>query len=179
MPMTLTLSLSKKLTENFNSTALGVTIGAEVEHSVLADPAALQSRIDRLFAECDLAIERKLAAMAGGAAPTSLVGAAEALTKATTPGVPVAASQPLGYASGASNGNGQPKPSHSRGRPATESQLRALRSIARRLGIDLQQAAHHEFAVASPEDLSITAASQLIDAFRERAEAAAARGRLR
>jgi hypothetical protein len=178
MPMTLTLSLSKKLTENFNSTGLSVTIGAEVDHSLLAEPAALQGRIDRLFAECDLAIERKLAAMSGGAAPTSLVGAAEALTKATTPGVPMAASQPqLGHAQGGNLGNGQAKPSHSRGRPATESQLRALRSIARRLGIDLQQEAYHEFAVASPEDLSITAASQLIDALKERAEAAAARGR--
>jgi hypothetical protein len=179
MPLTLTLSLSKKLTENFNSTGLSVTIGAEVDHSLLAEPAALQGRIDRLFAECDLAIERKLAAMSGGAAPTSLVGAAEALTKATTPGVPMAASQPhQGHAQGG-HGNGQAKPSHSRGRPATESQLRALRSIARRLGIDLQQEAHHEFAVASPDDLSITAASQLIDALKERAEAAAARGRMR
>lgn len=99
--MNLTLSLSKKLTENFNSIGRRVTISAEVDHFVLAEPAALQGRVDRLIAECESAIGRKRAAMAGGAAPTRLVSAAETITKAATAFVPMAAGQPqFGHAYG-------------------------------------------------------------------------------
>jgi hypothetical protein len=174
MPLLINVGLTRKASKDFQSVAVSFHMTAELDQGLLSDPPRLQSEVQRIYSLAEDALERQISTMSAEPAPKQ-----DALAKATTSGVPVAASQPLGYASGASNGNGQAKPSHSRGRPATESQLRALRSIARRLGIDLQQEVYHEFAVASPEDLSITAASQLIDALKERAEAAAARGRLR
>jgi hypothetical protein len=175
MPLLINVGLNRKASKDFQSVGVSLNMTAELDQGLLSDPPRLQSEVQRIYSLAEDALERQISTMSAEPAPKQ-----DASAKATTTGVPMTAGQPqLGHANGASNGNGQPKPSHSRGRPATESQLRALRSIARRLGIDLQQEAYHEFAVASPEDLSITAASQLIDALKERAEAAAARGRMR
>lgn len=79
---------------------------------------------------------------------------------------------------GNSHGNG-----HSNGyggavRPATESQLKALRSMCKRHRLDLDHEAHEEFGVESSDHLDIRQASQLIDALKGRLQPAAdGRGR--
>ncbi len=55
-------------------------------------------------------------------------------------------------------------------RPATASQLRALKSICRRGRLDLDQEAHNEFGVESAEHLDVRQASALIDLLKERHE---------
>jgi len=60
-----------------------------------------------------------------------------------------------------SNGNGQRRQSN--GRPATQSQVRAIRAIAGRQRVDLDGLLRERFGTDQPGDLSISDASQLID----------------
>jgi hypothetical protein len=62
-------------------------------------------------------------------------------------------------------GNGHETRSHSRRsfRPATQSQARAIRTIANRQQLDLAQLLGQKFGVSRPEELSLSDASSLID----------------
>jgi hypothetical protein len=68
---------------------------------------------------------------------------------------------------GHANGNGRTdaeSAGRSRARkPATENQLRAIRSIAHRQNADLDGLIRQEFEVDRPENLSLKQASELID----------------
>ncbi len=68
------------------------------------------------------------------------------------------------------NGNANGDGHHSNSRPATASQARAIRAIAGRNRIDLQQLLGDRFNVGRPEDLSISDASSLIDEMKGPAE---------
>jgi hypothetical protein len=77
-----------------------------------------------------------------------------------------------GHGNGYSNGYGGAV------RPATESQLKALRSMCKRHRLDLDHEAHEEFGIESADQLDIRQASQLIDALKGRLQPAAdGRGR--
>ena len=52
------------------------------------------------------------------------------------------------------------------GRPATQSQVRALRAIAARQKIDLAAELRRRFDVERPQDLDLSQASELIDAIK-------------
>jgi hypothetical protein len=70
-------------------------------------------------------------------------------------------------------GNGQtnsvsPEPP----RPATQSQLRAIHTIARRQGVDLAPELQTRFGIYRVEDLDIRQASELIDAIKPQTEVA-------
>jgi hypothetical protein len=67
------------------------------------------------------------------------------------------------------NGNGHATARRSGGRRATASQARALRAIADRQGLDLAADLQNRFGVQTPEDLSITEASSLIDELKSSA----------
>jgi hypothetical protein len=74
---------------------------------------------------------------------------------------------PRSSANGHANGGGRTEPpqaGQSRGRkPATDNQIRAIRSIARRQDADLDGLIRQEFGVDRVEDLSLRQASELID----------------
>jgi hypothetical protein len=74
---------------------------------------------------------------------------------------------PPSTANGRASGNGRTEPvpaGRSRARkPATDNQIRAIRSIARRQNADLDGLIRQEFGVGSVEDLSLGQASELID----------------
>jgi hypothetical protein len=74
---------------------------------------------------------------------------------------------PRSPANGRANGNGPTEPpptGRSRAsKPATDNQIRAIRSIARRQNADLDGLIRQEFGVERPEDLSLRQASELID----------------
>jgi hypothetical protein len=53
-------------------------------------------------------------------------------------------------------------------RPATESQLKALRSLCRRMNLRLDHEVHAEFGLESVDELDVKFASQLIDILKER-----------
>jgi Protein of unknown function (DUF1018) len=83
-------------------------------------------------------------------------------------GQPAAPSRHNGH--GHANGNGRTDPLPAgrspAGKPATENQIRAIRSIARRQNADLDGLIRQEFGVENIEDLSLKQASELIDTLK-------------
>jgi hypothetical protein len=64
------------------------------------------------------------------------------------------------------NGNGVQASNGSRARPATYSQVRALRAIAHRQGVNLPALVQQQYGVGDPQELSIDQASGLIDSLK-------------
>ena len=184
MPLLINVGVTRKASRGFQSVGVSFHMTAELDQGLLSDPPRLQSEVQRIYSLAEDALERQISTMSAEPAPKQ-----DALPKATTSGVPVAASQPLGYASGASNGNGQAN-GHSNGsqnghatngsayggmiRPATESQVRALRAIAKRNRLDVDREAHEEFGVEGADQLDVKQASALIDLLKDRVQAAPA-----
>ena len=52
MPLTINVGLSRKASENFQSTGTSINITAELDQSLLARPDQLQQEIDRLYGLC-------------------------------------------------------------------------------------------------------------------------------
>ena len=57
------------------------------------------------------------------------------------------------------------------GKPATASQVNAIRAIARRHDADLDGLLHDEYGVAQPEELTLAQASRIIDLLKATADA--------
>lgn len=160
MPLTVNVGLSRKSSENYQSQGLSINITAELDQSLLADPPRLQDEIDRIYAQAEDALERQAK---------------------TSP--PPHSPRPQFSNNGHANGNGrasrpavQPNGSHRSSdnnarysgavRPATESQMRALRSLAKRVGRDLDAVANDAFGVSSSQ-LDLQQASTLIDQLKD------------
>ena len=136
----LNIGLSKKVGEpNFGSRGASVNLELEVEAGLVSQPDELQDRIRRLFRLAKSSVDQEL----------------------------------NGSSSNGQNGNGQDANGNGRqqrsGRVATESQVRALHSIASRQRIDLAAEVRSRFNVDRPEDLLIGEASELIDAIKPQA----------
>ena len=178
MPLTVNVGISRKASANYQSTGLSINLTAELDQSLLADPPRLQSEIDRIYAQAEEALDRK----AGGVTTVTDV-TAEVRNPPNRP----TDRQPLPQRNGhPSNGhaaqNGAPSQAASNGnagksgdgfhggtvRPATESQIRALRAICKRARLDLEHEAHDEFGLESLDQLDVRQASQLIDILKER-----------
>ncbi len=67
------------------------------------------------------------------------------------------------YGPAKSPANGPGRPGNGSTRQATPSQARAIRAIASRQRLDLNELLESRFKIARPEDLSMTDASRLID----------------
>lgn len=188
MPLLINVGLNREASKDFQSVGVSLNMTAELDQGLLSDPPRLQSEVQRIYSLAEDALERQISTMSAEPAPKQ-----DASAKATTPGVPVAASQPqLGHANGTSSGNGHSNGhanGHSNGhgghatngsayggmiRRATESQVRALRSIAKRHRLDLDHEAHEEFGVEGADRLDVKQASALIDLLTDRAQAAPA-----
>ena len=139
----LNIGLSKKIGEsNYGSRGASVNLELEVEAGLVNQPDELQERIRRLFRLAKASVDEEL--NGHGDHPSS-----------------------NGHnGNGTSNGSGY----RNGGRPATQSQARAIRAIAGRQRVDLQQLLGDRFGVDRPEDLSISDASQLIDDLKGPAE---------
>ncbi len=172
MPLTVNVGLSRKNSANYQSAGVSINLTAELDQSLLADPPRLQSEIDRIYSQAESALDRRAAEAAVTRAPMTT------MTTMTTVGGDSPPSVPSGAAlkGGEHHANGSPKggnPNAGNGvhrgalRPATESQLKALKSICGRNSLDLVSEAHEEFGVAV-DDLDVRQASQLIDALKER-----------
>lgn len=185
MPLLINVGLNRKASKDFQSVGVSLNMTAELDQGLLSDPPRLQSEVQRIYSLAEDALERQISTMSAEPAPKQDTSA-----KATTPGVPMAASQPQpGHANGGSNGNGHAN-GHSNGsqnghaangsayggmiRPATESQVRALRAIAKRNRLDLDREAHEEFGVEGADQLDVKQASALIDLLKDRVQAAPA-----
>jgi hypothetical protein len=78
--------------------------------------------------------------------------------------------QAHGPGNGYHSGNGNARNGFHGGpiRPATESQLKALRSICKRMNLRLEHEVHEEYGLESIEELDVKQASALIDLLKER-----------
>jgi hypothetical protein len=155
MPLTINVGLSKKVgMPDYGSLGASCNVQFEVDHSVLErDLDSFHQRVKDAFTACrqavndELALEKQPSNGNGHASPNG---------------------NGNGRLNGNGNGNGQRR---SNARKATASQVRALRAIADRLGLNLASELQPRFGVDEPEELSITEASQTIDELKAKPSA--------
>jgi hypothetical protein len=139
MPLTINVGLNRKSSRDFQSRGTSINITAELDPALLASPQKLQEQIAALYTHAEEALEHQQHKIASS--PSS----------STTSQSP---------SSGENTPDSAPK-------PATRNQMRALRAIAERLGLDLDHVSRCEFEKAS-SDLDIREASRLIDLLKSR-----------
>ena len=131
----LNVGLSRKIGEpNYGSRGASVNIEAEVDSTTVRDPAVLKNRIRRLFQLAKESINEELHR--------------DSDTSASTTSNP--------------NRNRNGSKTQSR-RPATNSQVRALKAICERSRTNLVALIRDRFSYNRAEDLSLSEASKLID----------------
>ena len=131
----ITVGLQQKVGQpNFGSLGANCSVEIQLNDGEIADPGLFTSRIQQAFATCRQSISAELAANH----PSSQ----------TVHRQPVPDHQPAVVQ--------QP-------RQATEAQVRAIRVIASKAGVQLASELESRFGVRTPSQLSLSQASQLID----------------
>lgn len=180
MPLTVNVGISRKSSANYQSAGVSINLTAELDQSLLADPPRLQSEIDRIYAQAEEALDRKAGAETESGPVTTMSTMSTVTANGESSGHALAAPRRVPPANGRNGLHASDTPNGSnRGhptRPATESQVRALRSICKRARLDLDREAHEEFGLDSAEQLDVRQASQLIDLLKERQPVGNARG---
>jgi hypothetical protein len=143
VPLIINVGLSRKASENYQSTGMSINISAELDQSLLARSDQLQQEIDRLYGLASDALDRQEAQLQTGA------------DKTVPPG---AKANDAHGGNGSSNGsvNGQAVA------PMTQAQNRAIVAITQRLGIDACGECRSAFGWDLAK-LSIRQASEFID----------------
>ena len=168
MPMKLNVGLCKKVGQpDYGSVGASCHVELELEGSLLQnDPDAFHRHVRTAFVACAQAVNEELARHSDAGRPVSR---------------PAAAGQPANGHSASGNGhtrngrNGHEPPRRSKGRSATASQVKAIYAIARSQDVDLVQTLQERYGVGRPEDLSVTEASELIDAMKDSANGSGGR----
>ena len=139
------VGLSRKVGEaNYGSRGATVHLEMEVDSGVVRQPDELKKKLRYLFGLAKEAVDDELKGASGG--------------------------QPRNNGSGDNyRGHGGNGRHNGNGRPATASQARAIRAIAGRRRFNLDQLLGERFGVGSPEELSLSDASSLIDELKESA----------
>jgi len=144
MPLTINVGLSRKTSENYNSTGTSINLTAELDQSLLTRPDELQDAIAELYEQAEDALEQQ----------------------AQTDDEPRKAdprdSRRGSPRSHARNGNGRQGGNGQNGGSMTDSQKRAIHAIAGRLDVDPAEECRHELGL-DLDSLSIREASKLID----------------
>jgi hypothetical protein len=137
------------------------SLGANCHVEFEIDPSLLQTNLDgfhekarHAFVACQQAVNDQLARQAHNGVAKNGNG-------------PVHGNLPPDSTS-RNNGNGH---TPGKSRPATQSQLRAIRAIASRQRLDLQKLLGARFGVGRPEDLRLADASSLIDELKNPGDA--------
>ncbi len=144
----LNAGFSRKVGEpNYGSRGASVNVELELESGLIGDPDALMGRVKQLFALAKQSVDAEL--NNGGPPPEN-----------GRQGYRNQSGQPNGAnQSNQQDGNGEV-------RYATTSQLRAIRSICQRQGLDADQLAHERFAVSTVDELTLREASSVIDGLK-------------
>ena len=173
--------VSKKVgLPGFSSASASCTIEAELDSSLLMDTAGFQIVVQRAYQSCEQAVEDQIARLLVQGNPTtnSTVCAPNVSEHPRTTNGPQTRSQSPSRASQPvmqevievrtspaisgtrimTTSNSLPSP-----RPATASQVRALRAIAARRKIDLVGMLRERFGLTTADELGIRQASNLID----------------
>jgi hypothetical protein len=146
--------VSKKVgLPGFSSASASCTIEAELDSSLLNDTAGFQIVVQRAYQSCEQAVADQIARLTNES-PSDATEPQEVIEVRTSPavsGAPVTRIPAAQFSS-------QPSP-----RPATASQVRALRAIAARRKIDLVAVLRERFGLSTADELGIRQASNLID----------------
>jgi hypothetical protein len=145
--------VSKKVgLPGFSSASASCTIEAELDSSLLQDHEGFQVVVQRAYASCEKAVQGQIARLTSDASEVTQpqevveVRTSPAITGATVNRIP------------ATQFTNQPSP-----RPATASQVKAIRAIAARRKIDLVGLLRERFGLTTADELGIRQASALID----------------
>ena len=162
MPLVVNIGVSRKASENYQSAGVSLNLSAELDQALLAKPNDLHAQIARLYQLADEAVVRQLNQLGQtDTQPVPTNGNGNGHHPGNGGNGSGAASRPA-YSANNQNRtnpaprNGNPPP------PATASQLRDIRTIARRLNLDAERHALDTFGF-SLNEASIAEASQLID----------------
>lgn len=162
MPLKLNIGLSKKIgLPDFGSRGASVNLELEVDAGAIGEPDRLRQQIRHLFGLAKSSIEEELT----GQQPVPQDGNGNGHSDHNNGnGNGNGHSRPVARsANGANGGNGHGSRLPPSGRAATVSQVRAIRAITGRQGLDLGQLLGSRFSLQRPEDLSLADASALID----------------
>jgi len=145
--------VSKKVgLPGFSSASASCTIEAELDSSLLQDREGFQIVVQRAYQSCEQAVQDQIARLTSNGTETSQpqevieVRTSPAINGATVTRIPAA------------QFSNQPSP-----RPATASQVKAIRAIAARRKIDLAGMLRERFGLQTADELGIRQASALID----------------
>jgi hypothetical protein len=149
MPLTINVGLSRKASENFQSTGVSINVSAELDQALLARPDQLQQQVDNLYRQAEAALDRQTARPSGQAAANGNGNGAPAAARPAD-----SARKTATRGNGASNGQ--------QTTPMTQSQARAIQAIARRMGLDAAEECKGVFGWDLAK-LTIREASEFID----------------
>jgi hypothetical protein len=151
MPLTVNVGLSKKVgLPDYGSLGASCHVEVELDGSlVFSDLDAFQQKVKQAFVACSQAVSDELyRQQSAGSSTTS------------------ATSAPVNDGNG-QRGNGQPTGQRrSQPRKATASQVRAIEAIAGKLQLDLGSWLRERYGLPLASELSITQASETIDALK-------------
>ena len=146
--------VSKKVgLPGFSSASASCTVEAELDSSLLQDHEGFQIVVQRAYASCEKAVQDQIARLTSddqsdASQPQEVVEVrtSPAISGTTVTRIPAA------------QFTNQPSP-----RPATASQVKAIRAIAARRKIDLVGMLRERFGLTTADELGIRQASNLID----------------
>jgi hypothetical protein len=168
MPLKLNVGISRKVgLPDYCSVGASCNLELELETALLEkDLEGFHARIRKAYAAAHQAVQDELARLQapGTQAPTK-PPARDAVNGSKA-------------ANGHARGNGEAVPAGRTaaeaprsGKPATASQVNAIRAIARRHEADLDGLLHDEYGVSRPEKLTLAQASRVIDLLKATADA--------
>jgi hypothetical protein len=145
--------VSKKVgLPGFSSASASCTIEAELDSSLLNDTEGFQIVVQRAYQSCEQAVQDQIARLTSeGPEDTQPQEVVEVRTSPAITGASVNRLPATQFAN-------QPSP-----RPATASQVKAIRAIAARRKIDLVGLLRERFGLTTADELGIRQASALID----------------
>ena len=148
--------VSKKVgLPGFSSASASCTIEAELDSSLLQDHEGFQVVVQRAYQSCEKAVQDQIARLTSeGQSETSHPQPREVIEVRTSPAISGASVTRIP----AAQFTNQPSP-----RPATASQVKAIRAIAARRKIDLVGLLRERFGLTTADELGIRQASNLID----------------
>lgn len=146
--------VSKKVgLPGFSSASASCTIEAELDSSLLQDHEGFQVVVQRAYQSCEKAVEDQIARLTNEN-QSDASHPQEVVEVRTSPAVSGASVTRIP----AAQFTNQPSP-----RPATASQVKAIRAIAARRKIDLVGLLRERFGLTTADELGIRQASNLID----------------
>ena len=148
--------VSKKVgLPGFSSASASCTIEAELDSTLLQDHEGFQVVVQRAYQSCEKAVQDQIARLTSDDQPeTSQHQPPEIVEVRTAPNITGASVNRIPT----NQFTNQPSP-----RPATASQVKAIRAIAARRKIDLVGLLRERFGLTTADELGIRQASNLID----------------